>query len=104
VLRYVERIALRAELVGRAEDWKWSSRPGWLKRDPLLWRGNPAVRDKRWLERVNEPLPVGDLQRLRSSVVRGRPYGDDSWTNQTARRLGLESTLRPRGRPRKSSR
>src|SRR5665811_1829827 len=28
VLRYVERNALRAELVARAEDWKWSSLPG----------------------------------------------------------------------------
>ncbi len=54
------------------------------------------------LERVNEALSLGDLQRLRTSVERGRPYGDESWTNQTARRLGLESTLRSRGRPRKS--
>ncbi len=102
VLRYVERNALRAELVARAEDWKWSSLPSWLGGDPLLWRGKPAVRAKKWLERVNEPLSLGDLQRLRTSVERGRPYGDDSWTNQTARRLGLESTLRSRGRPRKS--
>ena len=31
VLRYVERNPLRAELVLRAEDWKWSSLPGWLR-------------------------------------------------------------------------
>ena len=101
VLRYVERNALRAELVARAEDWKWSSLPGWLSGDPLLWRGEVPVRDERWLERVNEPLSAGDLQRLRLSVERGRPYGDESWTKVTARRLGLESTLRSRGRPRK---
>ena len=102
VLRYVERNALRAELVARAEDWKWSSLPGWLSGDALLWRGEAAVRDERWLERVNEPLSAGDLQRLRLSVERGRPYGEDSWAKDTARRLGLESTLRSRGRPRKS--
>jgi putative transposase len=28
VLRDVERLALRAELVSRAQDWKWSSLPG----------------------------------------------------------------------------
>jgi hypothetical protein len=28
-----------------------------------------------WLERVNEPLSAGDLQRLRLSVERGQPYG-----------------------------
>jgi putative transposase len=99
VLRYVERNALRAELVARAEDWKWSSVAAWLRHDPMLWRGKQPVRDKRWLERVNEPLSAGDLDRLRLSVERSRPYGKEAWTVATARRLGLESTLRPRGRP-----
>src|SRR5262249_30354817 len=100
VLRYVERNALRAELVCRADDWNWSSLPGWQARDPLLWRGKPPVRASRWLERVNEPLSASDLQRLRLSVMRGRPYGTEAWTEQTAIRLGVESSLRPRGRPR----
>jgi putative transposase len=101
VLRYVERNALRAELVVHAEEWKWSSLPGWLRSDPWLWRGDGPIRDERWLERVNEPLTAGDLHRLRLSVARGRPYGDESWTDATAQRLGLESTLRSPGRPRK---
>ena len=101
VLRYVERNALRAELVSRAEDWKWSSLPGWGRGDPLLWKGEEPVRDEKWLERVNEPLSAGDLQRLRHSVSRGRPYGQDAWTRETAIRLGLESCLRSPGRPRK---
>jgi len=102
VLRYVERNALRAELVARAEDWKWSSLPGWQRGDPLLWRGPALVRDKDWLTRVNEPLSDGDLQRVRESVARGRPLGHEGWTHETAIRLGLESCLRPRGRPRKA--
>ena len=101
VLRYVERNALRAELVVRAEDWKWSSLPGWFSGDPLLWRGEVSVRDERWLDRVNEPLSAGDLRRLRLSAEQGQPYGEESWTKATAQRLGLESTLRSRGRPRK---
>jgi putative transposase len=101
VLRYVERNALRAELVTRAEDWKWSSLPGWRRRDPLLWRSGLQARDKLWLARVNEPLSDGDLHRLRLSVERGRPFGNEPWTRETARRLGLESTLRSRARLRK---
>jgi putative transposase len=104
VLRFVERNALRAELVARAEDWKWSSVTGWLRGDPLLWRGEPPVRDGRWLARVNEPLSAADLQRLRASVSRGRPFGTEGWTRTTAARLGLESCLRPRGRPPKAQR
>ena len=99
VLRYVERNALRAELLSQAEDWKWSRLPGWGRGDPFLWNGDEPVRDEKWLERVNEPLSTGDLQRLRHSVSRGRPYGHDAWTRETANRLGLESRLRSPGRP-----
>jgi putative transposase len=101
VLRYVERNALRADLVARAEAWAWSSLPGWLGRDPLVWRGGPPIRGPDWLARVNEPLSVGDLQRLRRAVARGRPFGDEAWARATAERLGLGSCLRPRGRSRK---
>ena len=104
VLRYIEGNALRAELVARAEDWKWSSLSLWLRKDPILWKGKVKVRVRRWLERVNQPLSAVDLQRLRLSVRRGRPYGEDKWTKKTARRLGLESTLRSIGRPRKTTR
>jgi putative transposase len=77
VLRYVERHALRAELVARAEDWKWSSLACWLRGDALLWTGDPPVRDQNWQARVNESLSAGELQRLRHSVARGRPFGDE---------------------------
>jgi putative transposase len=101
VLRYVERNPLRAELVGRAEHWKWSSLAGRLAGDPELWLEEPAPRDPAWLERVNEPLSAGDLARLRESVARERPFGAEDWTRRTAERLGLGFTLRGRGRPRK---
>ncbi|MCY2967601.1 MAG: hypothetical protein NT069_28890, partial [Planctomycetota bacterium] len=70
--------------------------------DRLLWRGTPAPRDAAWWERVNEPLSSGDLQRLRHSGPRGRPFDNDDWTRPTAQALGLESCLRPPGRPKKS--
>jgi putative transposase len=93
VVRYVERNALRAELVARAEDWKWLSLPRWVCRDSTLWNGEPEVRDRLWPARVNEPLSGDDLHWLRLSAEQGRPFGDESWVPKTARRLGLESTL-----------
>ena len=101
VVRYVEHNPLRAELVKRAQDWQWSSLPDWRRGDPLVWRGEPPIRDAGWLRRVNKPLSASDLHRIRHSVDRGSPFGDEVWTRQTAARLGLESCLRPRGRPRK---
>ncbi len=54
-----------------------------------------------WLEHVNTPLTDAELPALRQSVVRGCLYGDDRWSQRMVKRLGLESTLRPRKRPKK---
>ncbi len=57
---------------------------------------------KTWIKQVNEPQTEAELTGLRRSVQRGQPYGEESWVRRLADRLGLESTLRPRGRPRKA--
>jgi putative transposase len=54
-----------------------------------------------WLSHVNAPQIERELAALRLAVSRGQPFGDDSWQQRTAKRLGLEYTLHPRGRPRK---
>ncbi len=102
--RYVERNALRAGLVHRAEQWLWGSLHRWLHgpsdERPLLsaW---PLPRKANWTEHVNTPQTEAELQAVRRSMQRGSPFGDHIWSEQTANRLGLESTFQPRGRPRK---
>jgi putative transposase len=102
VCRYVERNALRAKLVRQAENWRWSSLWQRLHKESTLplapW---PLARPRNWLGHVNEPQTESELEALRRSVVRGTPFGNDGWVASTARRLGLQSTLRSRGRPRK---
>ena len=100
VLRYIERNPLRAGLVQRAEDWRWSSAS--LHRDgqPILDLG-PVRRPDDWRAFVNEPQTEAEVKRLRQCLQRGRPFGEPAWQQQTAQRLGLESSLRPRGRPKK---
>lgn len=103
VVRYVERNAVRAKLVERAEDWRWGSLYRWLARpepNPKLLTVWPIARLPNWVQRVNEPLSEKEVDAVRWSVKRGSPFGDPSWVESTARRLDLESTLRPRGRPR----
>ena len=39
-----------------------------------------------------------------ASIGRAGPFGDEPWTKAMTRQLALESTLRPRGRPRKPKR
>ena len=53
----------------------------------------------RW---VNHPQNESELSVLRRSVERGQPFGTEAWRDRTAKRLGPESSLRPRGRPQKA--
>ena len=75
----------------------------WPKGNPLLLRRGPSVRDEIWLARANEPLLTGDLQRLCYAVGRGRPFGGDACTKDTAELLDLESCSPPNGGPRKQN-
>lgn len=103
VARYVERNAVRAGLVDRAEDWQWGSLYRWLAHpepDPKLLSSWSVARLPNWVKRVNEPLSAKELEAVRWSVKRGSPFGSETWVESISRRLGLESTLRPRGRPR----
>ena len=104
VCRYVERNALRAKLVPRAEDWRWSSlwrrTHGDDKAQALLseW---PVPCPRQWLGWVNEPQTQAEVEALRRCVTRGQPFGSEIWVQRAAQRLGLEAALRPRGRPKK---
>lgn len=103
VCRYVERNALRAKMVRRAEDWQWGSLWRWLQKpepDPKLLSPWPIPRSSGWTRRVNEPMSESELDAVRLSAQRGRPLGDEQWVNSTVKRFKLESTIRPRGRQR----
>jgi len=63
----------------------------------------PLPRPANWSEWVNEAEPPGQLMALRHSVNRGTPWGGADWARRTAARLGIESSLHPRGRPMKKS-
>lgn len=102
VLRYVECNPVRAGLVDRAQDWPWSSLHA-LTQSPVLRLlvPGPVSRPRHWLTLVNEGQAEPELDRLRTCVNRGCPFGSTSWSEQVAVLLGLEATTRPRGRPHK---
>ena len=105
VARYVERNALRAKLVKRAEQWQWSSLWRWTQGDSkraMFLSDWPVQRPRGWVEQVNRPETANELEELRCSAQRGRPFGSEGWVVRMAKRLRLESTLRSRGRPKGS--
>jgi len=104
VCRYVERNALSAKVVKRAEDWRWSSL--WVRRQGgkelrALLSDWPVTRPRNWVKLVNEPMSAKELEKVGTCIARNRPFGSETWQKRTAGRLGLTHTLRSEGRPRK---
>jgi putative transposase len=104
VLRYVERNAKRANLVRRAEQWRWSSLWRRVHGGPLeqeLLHRWPVPHPADWVAHVNRAQSEAELKAVRHAIRRGAPLGSPAWQLRTANKLGLEWTLRARGRPRK---
>jgi putative transposase len=98
VCRYVERNPVRAGLVERAEQWRWSS-AGTRGSVPLHeW---PMERSAEWLSWVNEGETNEQLNAVRRSVLKGQPYGSQLWVERMMTQWNLGATLRERGRPKK---
>ncbi|MDX1946059.1 MAG: hypothetical protein SFU86_11735, partial [Pirellulaceae bacterium] len=97
-----ERNPYRAGLVTAVDGWRWNSlairasqpRPAWYDEGPV-------PRGRNWLSHVAAPQTDMELLALRRCGERGAPYGSESWQQAVTTKLGLASTLRPRGRPRK---
>lgn len=103
LVRYVERNAKRAKLVAKVEDWEWSSihrRQFGTDQQKKLLTPWPVAVDKDYLNWVNTPQPKEELEAIRLSLGRGRPYGQEDWTQAMSERLGLQAAWRSRGRPR----
>jgi len=105
--RYVERNPLRAGLVTAAEHWRWSSLWRWSQGDAeakaLLspWPVPGGRRPRNWIAKVNQPQSKAECEAIQQAITRGRPLGSAAWRERVSDQFGLESTFRPRGRPRK---
>jgi putative transposase len=102
VLRYVERNALSAKLVNSAEDWAWGSL-NWRRRStsPMELTSPPLALPKWWTDFVNQPQTAAEVEAIRTSLHRQRPFGDPVWVKRKACEYGLEQSLINVGRPRK---
>lgn len=104
LLRYVESNPARAGVVERNIDWPWSSlaiRAGGEK--AVVLSDGPTELPGSWIKLVERAADTRDKNRelIETCMKRSRPMGEDEWTTATAARLGLQPTLRPRGRPKK---
>jgi putative transposase len=104
--RYVERNALAGGLVKRSRDWQWSSlwvRTNGTEPQKAMLSPWPMARPDDWAARIDEALTQKELERIKLSIERSQPLGNDTWVSRMAVRLHLEHTLRREGRPSKDA-
>ena len=102
LVRYVERNALRAKLVRKAENWKWSSvwrRIHGSEKQKKILSEWPVERPKDYLKFLNEPQSDKEVDIIRRSINKSIPFGSDHWATKTVKRFGIEQVLRRVGRP-----
>jgi len=84
VCRYVERNALRAGLVPRAEDWPWGSLSDRCRNfTDIPLSGWPILQPADWLSMVNGSEP--ELHEVRAAILRNRPFGSPAWIERSER-------------------
>jgi REP-associated tyrosine transposase len=99
-------------MVESAGDYRWSSfaahglgRPDSLL-DPIpLFESiakTAATRQRRWSAFIHKTPSDEELTAIRRSSATGLPFGAHEWVEDLSARLGLDLTIRPRGRPRKT--
>jgi putative transposase len=106
-VRYVERNPVRARMVRKAENYRWSSAAahGGLRPDLILTR-KPSWRRQfesigdwaAWLGEGDEPQR---LEILRRNVEKGLPCGSEKFIQKLEKLTGRALQYRPRGRPKK---
>lgn len=78
--RYIESNALRAGLVEKAEDWKWSSlwrRMYGTEHEKTLLDPWPIEPGEDYLKIVNQRIPEGRLKSIRLSILKNTPLKDE---------------------------
>jgi putative transposase len=105
--RYVERNPVRAGLVGRAWEYRWSSARGHVgeSRDSLLsdrWPGKRLI--AQWRELLVEFEDVRQVEGIRASTRTGRPLGTPRFIDRLERTMGRMMRPKKAGRPPKPHR
>ena len=102
LVRYVERNAKKANLVRRAEEWKWSSlwrREKGTPQQKKMLSDWPVSKPTNYVPWVNEPQNTNEEQIIEQSIEKNIPFGSDSWQARMVLKFRLEQSMRGVGRP-----
>jgi putative transposase len=98
--RYVEQNPVRARLVARAREWRWSSAAAHLDgRDDRLVKVRPLLeRVEDWDDLLRGPASAAEAALLRRHERTGRPLGAEGFLTQLEELLGRVVRAQKRGR------
>ena len=106
-VRYVERNPVRAGMVKRAENYRWSSAAAHCGKeiDSLItlkssWNKKFSSIDD-WSAWLAEGDEKEEIQTLRKNIEKGLPCGTEGFIKRLGKLVGRELEYRPQGRPRK---
>jgi putative transposase len=101
-VRYVELNPVRAGLVERPEQWRWSSARAHLGlgADGLTDVGAMRARIEDWRALLDSGLGEAERDALRAGEIHGRPLGEPAFLDRVAAASGRQVRPAPRGRPR----
>jgi putative transposase len=104
-VRYVENNPVRARIVRKAGNYKWSSAAGHINgRDNLIEARNCYLTDgiRDWAAYLEEKDDNSLIQTIRENTRIGRPCGDDNFIKKIEGLLDRRLAALPVGRPRRN--
>jgi len=105
-MRYVERNPVRAKIVKKPWEWKWSSATahvhGTEGMDHVVsLKEALGISAKSWKEYIDLEENAPDVEVIRRHTMTGRPLGREGFIRHLSEKLGRTLTVLPRGRPKK---
>ena len=101
-IRYVENNPVRAKIVERAEEWKWSSAKVHLNKEKTVLAlediGN-YIDIPNWEQYLIEKEDENVINKVKANTLTGRPSGKDSFVLKIEKLFGKRLRPLPEGRP-----
>ena len=105
--RYIERNPVRAQMVEKAWEWRWSSSKvhcGMDKKDDLAVKGLFDYIDfteDEWKEFIKQEDDPGEVATIKRQTLRGRPIASVNFIEKMEKKLKRVLLVKTKGRPKK---
>jgi putative transposase len=102
--RYIERNPVRAKIVSRPDEYRWSSAKVNITGKEMdfvkpIWQDH--TKREEYVTFLNNPDKEEEIEVIKKSTISGKPIGSKEFLNYLVETLGITISTRPKGRPRK---